>query len=64
MRCSECGAKTLGFMITVQGGTRLLSVAVPRGRKPYCVSCGTERIADMNARDRRRARIDAESQEA
>lgn len=54
MTCSNCGASTLGYMVTTQGGTRTYDVAVPRSRKVYCKDCAKTRVEELNERDRRR----------
>jgi hypothetical protein len=51
MQCSKCQAKTLGFMVSVQGGTRVLTVAVPRGRKAYCRPCGEAQIETLRTKE-------------
>lgn len=53
MNCDACGTKTLGFIVSTQGGTRGLTVAVPRSRKTWCRPCGEHRVAELNARDER-----------
>lgn len=53
MKCGVCGAKCLGLIVSVQGGTRGLTVGVPRSRKVYCRPCGEARVAELDARDER-----------
>lgn len=53
--CDRCGNRTLGFTITTQGGTRVLSVASRRSKGNYCKACGNTRINELNAADKRRA---------
>jgi hypothetical protein len=52
--CAVCGATTIGYMISIQGGTRTWSVASRRSKKVYCKQHAQERVRELDARDRRR----------
>jgi hypothetical protein len=47
--CSVCGARTIGWIITVAGGTRQRSVAGRRSRGVRCETCADTRIAELRA---------------
>jgi hypothetical protein len=50
--CAECGATTMGLIISTQGGARVASIASERSRRVYCGTCADARIDAMNLRDR------------
>lgn len=56
--CTGCGQDIVGrppVQVTIQGGTRTHTVANRNSKAHYHLECCQERIAEMNAADRRRA---------
>lgn len=54
MKCNDCGAKTIGWIITVRGGSRVRSIAGLRSRGVKCERCADERIAKVRAAEVRK----------
>lgn len=51
MKCTRCGASTIGWVISVQGGSRVRSIGWSRSRGIKCADCADARIAELRAQE-------------
>ncbi len=51
--CKDCGKKTYSlYLVSVRGGSRLISVAGPRTRRPRCEGCAVKAVERLNEKER------------